>query len=98
MPDDVGRFQVTPESLAALAISVAQVRDHLSGTADLVGDPSPALGSPIVAAALDHFVNGWRDGRKQIAAEVDALSQMLSQAAATYTTTDGDLAAAIPCL
>jgi hypothetical protein len=96
MPENVGRFQVTPESLAALAVSTAQVRDHLASTPDLIGDSSAALGSSTVAAALDHFVHGWRDGRTEIGADVDALSQMLSQAASTYTSTDGDLAAAIP--
>ena len=96
MPNDMGRFQVTPDSLVALASSVGQVRDHLSRTADLVGDLSPALGSSAVAAALDHFARGWRDRRKEICAEIDVLSHTLSQAASTYTTTDADIAAAIP--
>ena len=95
MPE-VGRFQVTPELLTALAASVARVRDHLSSTQDLVGDLSPALGSDMVASALHHFVSGWHDGRAQICAEVDDLAQMLRQASGVYTATDGDLAAAIP--
>lgn len=89
-------IQVTPAELAELATAVGRVRDQLQGTADLLHDYAPAMGSPVVTGALAHFVSGWRDGRKQICAEVDALSQMLAQAAAAYGQTDGDLAAAIP--
>lgn len=96
MPDAVDRFQVTPADLAALAVSVSRIRDELDGTADLVHDLAPALGSDLVASALHHFVTGWRDGRRQICAEVGALSEMLTQAATTYAATDGELAIAIP--
>jgi hypothetical protein len=89
-------IQVTPRELAELAIAVGRILDQLQGTADLLHDYAPAMGSPVVTDALAHFVSGWRDGRKQICAEVDALSQMLAQAAAAYARTDGDLAAAIP--
>ena len=89
-------IQVTPAELAQLASAVARVRDQLQGTADLLHDYAPAMGSAVVTGALAQFVSGWRDGRKQICAEVDALSQMLAQAAAAYAQTDGDLAAAIP--
>lgn len=95
MPDG-GSFSVDPDQLTALAHGVASIRDHLDGTRDLVDDVSAALGSEVVAEALQHFVSGWRDGRKQISMEVGALSEMLLQAAATYTDTDGQLAAAIP--
>ncbi len=89
-------IQVTPAELAELATAVGRIRDQLQGTADLLHDYAPAMGSSVVTGALAHFVSGWRDGRKQISAEVDALSQMLAQAAAAYAQTDGDLAAAIP--
>ena len=71
-------IQVTPGELAELATAVVRVRDQLQGTADLLHDYAPAMGSPVVTGALRHFVSGWRDGRKQICAEVDALSQMLA--------------------
>ena len=96
MPDDVGRIQVTPESVVALASSVARVRDQLDGTADLAGDCTPALGSTMVGGALHHFVTSWHDGRAQIGTEVDGLAEMLRQASSVYTATDNDLAAAIP--
>jgi hypothetical protein len=79
-----------------LAGSVLRVRDQLDGTADLAGDCSAALGSAVVAAALHHFVTGWRDGRAQIGVEVDGLASMLRQASEVYASTDGDLATAIP--
>jgi hypothetical protein len=89
-------FHVNPDELTILSAAISRVRDQLDGTRDLVADCTPALGSDVVAAALEHFASGWRDGRKQIASEVGALSEMLAQAAATYIETDGDLAAAIP--
>ena len=95
MPD-VGTFTVTPEELLALAAGVASIRDRLDGTRDLVTDVTAALGSDVVASALEHFVSGWRDGRKQISAEVGALSQMLTQAASDYAQTDVEVAAAMP--
>jgi hypothetical protein len=55
-----------------------------------------SLGSAVVAAALHHFVTGWRDGRAQIGVEVDGLASMLRQASEVYASTDGDLATAIP--
>jgi hypothetical protein len=96
MPDAVGSYRVTPSELAGLATAMSRIGAELDGTADLVHDCTPALGSDLVGAALHHFVTGWRDGRKQICAEIDALSQMLSQASTTYGATDSELAAAIP--
>ena len=97
MPDaDVGTFAVTPEMLVDLASRVSAVRDQLDGTRDLVDDVSSSLGSQVVASALDHFVSGWRDGRKQISTEVGALSDMFMQAAGVYSDTDNSLASAIP--
>jgi hypothetical protein len=96
MPDGGRAFQVAPEDLVALAGSVSRIRDQLESAADLVHDCVPALGSDLVAGALEHFVTGWRDGRKQICAEVEALAEMLRQAATTYAATDGELANAIP--
>jgi len=97
MPDAaVGTFTVTPAELTDLAGRVTIIGNQLAATHDLVDGVADALGSPTVASALDHFVSGWRDGRKQILKEVDALSQMLSQAAIVYDDTDTSLASAIP--
>ncbi|HEX7105407.1 MAG TPA: type VII secretion target [Acidothermaceae bacterium] len=89
-------FAVTPGELLELAQGVSAIRGQLEATPDLVADLSPALGSSEVAGALHHFVSGWRDGRKQISAEVGALSDMLSQAAEAYYSTDSSIASAIP--
>ena len=91
-----GGFSVTPEDLAALSARVASVRDQLEATRDLADGVSAALGSETVAAALDHFVSGWRDGRKQISTEVSALSEMLHQAAGAYADTEASISQAIP--
>lgn len=97
MPDGaVDTFSVRTEDLADLAARVADVQAYLDGTRDLVDDVSAALGSDVVASALDHFVSGWRDGRKQISTEVGALSQMIGQAANVYADTDNSLASSIP--
>jgi hypothetical protein len=97
MPDAAGgAFAVTPDALLELAHGVSAIRDQLNGTRELVDDVSAALGSHVVASALEHFVSGWRDGRKQISTEVGALSDMLAQAAAAYSDTETSLASAIP--
>jgi hypothetical protein len=87
---------VTPSELLELAQGGATIRAHLEATPELVSDLSSALGSPDVADALRHFASGWRDGRKQISTEVGALSDMLSQAAEAYYSTDSSIASAIP--
>jgi hypothetical protein len=86
---------VTPASLGSLAAAVGRIRDQLEATADLGSDVGPALGSAVVAGALHHFVTGWHDGRAQICADVGQLSDLLAQASAVYSETDGDLAAAM---
>lgn len=89
-------FAVTPSELLELAQGVATIRSQLEATPDLASDVSSALGSSEVASALHHFASGWRDGRKQISTEVGALSDMLSQAAEAYYSTDSSIAMAIP--
>ena len=89
-------FAVAPSELLELAQGVSMIRGQLEATPDLVADLSSALGSSEVAGALHHFVSGWRDGRKQISTEVGALSDMLSQAAEAYYSTDSSIASAIP--
>lgn len=89
-------FAVVPSDLLELAQGVSTIQAQLDATPDLVSDLSAALGSSEVASALHHFAAGWRDGRKQISTEVGALSQMLTQAAEAYSSTDSSIASAIP--
>jgi uncharacterized phage infection (PIP) family protein YhgE len=89
-------FAVVPSDLLDLARGVSTIKAQLAATPDLVADVSPALGSAEVATALNHFVSEWRDGRKQIATEIGALSDMLAQAAEAYCSTDSSIAQAIP--
>ena len=97
MPDaDVGTFTVTPEALLGLAMQISGVRDELDATHDLVDDVSDALGSAAVASALNHFVSGWRGGRKPNSTEVGASSDMLTQASGVYGDTDSRLASTMP--
>jgi uncharacterized protein YukE len=91
-----GSFAVTPGRLRELAAEVAAIHGHLDRTRAVAADVSSAFGSDLVATAFQHFVTGWRDGRRQIAQEVDALSRMLEQAAQVYKDTDASLATAIP--
>lgn len=91
-----GSFAVTPGRLRELAAEVAAIHGQLDRTRAVAADVSSVFGSDLVAAAFQHFVTGWRDGRRQIAQEVDALSRMLEQAAQVYKDTDASLATAIP--
>ena len=94
--DAAGTFTVTKSRLHELAGEVASLGARLDATRGLAADLSDAFGSDAVAAGFAHFVTGWRDGRRQIVQEVNALSRMLDQAAQVYDETDASLAAAIP--
>jgi hypothetical protein len=93
MPD--GAFTVSPSSLASLGSGVTAVRSSLDSTAALVGDGS-CLGSSIASDALSDFVSGWRDGRRQISADLDAVASMLATAAQVYLESENSVCAAIP--
>jgi hypothetical protein len=84
MPDG---FAVTPSSLVQLSTSFSTIGSYLSVTPQLVGDGS-CLGSAVVAEALEDFVTGWRDGRRQIVDSIEGLAAMLAQAAQAYLSTD----------
>ena len=94
--DAAGTFTVTASRLRELAGEVAALGARLEATHDLAADLSSAFGSDVVAEGFTHFVTGWRDGRRQIVQEVNALSRMLDQAAQVYDETDASLAAAAP--
>ena len=94
--ENTGTFTVTGSRLHELASDVAALGARLEGTRGLAADLSDAFGSDVVAEGFAHFVTGWRDARRQIVQEVNALSRMLDQAAQVYDETDASLAAAIP--
>lgn len=96
MPDHGSSFSVTPQSVAQLAGELTAVGSELDATAPLVGDCSSALGSTAAADALDGFVAGWRDGRRQICADLGSLAVMLAEAGARYLEAEGSVCAAIP--
>jgi hypothetical protein len=90
-----GGFAVRPDELLGLAQGVAFVRADLEATRELAHDLAGATGSAELSHALEHFVAGWRDGRRQISTEIGALSDMLAQAAAAYTDTEDGIADAM---
>ncbi|MFI1096192.1 hypothetical protein [Streptomyces sp. NPDC020917] len=53
------------------------------------------LGSSEALDALDGFLHGWRDGRKEIDRGIDNVAEMAQTVVDQLTKTDGDLAKAL---
>lgn len=77
---------------------LARQLDSISAALDDVGDRvdvyDARLGSSRIEEAVDRFVSGWRDGRKEIRSMVDASAANVRKAADTYRLTEGKLSAA----
>ena len=72
--------------------------DSIHAALDEVGDRvdvyDAQLGSPRIEQAVDDFVSGWRDGRKEIRSTVEASAANVRKAAETYRIVEGKLVAA----
>jgi methyl-accepting chemotaxis protein len=77
---------------------LARQLDSIHAALDDVGDRVDAydarLGSRRIEEAVDHFVSGWRDGRKEIRGMVEASAATVRKAAETYRVVEGKLMAA----
>lgn len=87
MPD----IRVDPDVLAEIAARLDAIRHALADAPGLLADAG-ALGSPRLAAALDHFVADWSHGRHEIITAIGALTADLHSVAASYRGTDAAVA------
>jgi hypothetical protein len=78
-------FFVDFEELARLHTELQELADELAEISlRTVDADAGAMGGADVADAVHHFVTGWRDGRRQIAANIGACQVYVHQALDAY--------------
>ena len=85
---------VDVEALAELTSRLGEVKAALQRADERVDGAPGALGSERLADALGDFVDGWRDGRRHLIEEVDALLARVRTAVETYLEQEAHLSAA----
>jgi hypothetical protein len=88
-------LQVDVDGLERLVTSMADVRRGLDDTRAVVAAGADALGSDELLDALEHFERHWQDGRDRVKANVEAISDAISESATAYRQADDDLAASL---
>ena len=85
---------VDVDALAELARQLEAVKAALADTKDDVNAYDARLGSKGIEDALDDFVSGWRDGRRQLIEGIDGLRTRIEGAITTYREQEAALSAA----
>lgn len=88
-------LQVDLGGLSALASTLTRIGDRLDRARSELSGAQGDLGDPQVAEALDRFEDRWRDGRREIRENGDALATMLTESVRTYRQVDSELASGI---
>lgn len=83
------------DGLSALAAALRRIEARLEAARSELRGAAPDLGDEQVASALERFESRWRDGRKDIAENAEALTTMLGESVAAYRRADQQLAAAV---
>lgn len=88
-------LRVDLDGLSALAGTLQRIGSRLdSARAELRG-AGDDLGDAQVVSALERFESRWREGRRDIADNGEALSTMLTESVRTYRQVDRELAQAV---
>ncbi|MEW6471966.1 MAG: hypothetical protein AB1679_06825 [Actinomycetota bacterium] len=82
------------DAMEELARQLDTIGAALDDVDDKVDMYDARLGSPRIEEAVDRFVSGWRDGRKEIRNSVEACAANVRKAAETYRIVEGKLVAA----
>ncbi len=85
---------VDVDALTELARQLSAVKAALQSTKGDVNAYDPRLGSERIEDALDDFVFGWRDGRRQLIEGIEGLAARLTGAVETYTEQEAALSSA----
>lgn len=91
----MGDLVVDLDGLSALDGALRRIEGRLESARTELRTAAPDLGDEQVADALEEFEARWRDGRKDIAQNAEALATMLSESVRTYRQADAELGAAI---
>lgn len=82
------------DAMDEIGNQLQSIYNSLDDVDDRVDVYDDRLGSSRIEEAIEDFVGGWRDGRKEIRDMVDASSANVKKAAETYRATEDKLAAA----
>ena len=85
---------VDVDALTELARQLEAVKAALAATKGDVDAYDARLGSDRIEGALDDFVSGWRDGRRQLMEGIDGLRARLAGAIEAYREQEAALSAA----
>lgn len=83
------------DGLSALAGALGRIGDRLDGARSELRGAADEMGDEQVSDALERFESRWRDGRKDIAENAEALTAMLTESVATYRRADSELSSAV---
>ncbi len=85
------RLSVDLEGLLDVGARLTRVKDDLDRTSQVLGGQSHVLGDARVSGALEGFEEHWRDGRRKVVANAEALTTMVSEAVRTFRKVDDQL-------
>ena len=85
---------VDVDALTELARQLEAVKAALARAEANVDAYDARLGSKRIEGALDDFVSGWRDGRRQLISGIDGLRARIEGAIETYRDQEAALSAA----
>jgi len=82
------------DAMEALSSQLDSIHASLDDVSDHVDAFDAQLGSARIEQAIDSFVGGWRDGRKEIRNGVEAASANVKKAAEAYQLNEQKLTSA----
>jgi hypothetical protein len=85
------RLAVDLDALDALATSLDSIRTRMNATRTVLDEFRGQMGSAEVENALSDFEEGWKDGRKKIDGNAEALATMARESARVIRQADNDL-------
>ena len=92
---DEGALEVDLLGLTRLATALDRIGDGLEAARGELRGFADSLGDEQVVDGVERFEDRWRDGRKEIRANAEALSLMLTESVGAYRQADTDLAASL---
>lgn len=82
------------DAMDALGSQLDSIHASLEDVGDRVHTYAGQIGSHRIEDAIDSFVGGWRDGRKEIRNGVEAVAANVKKAAETYKLNEDQLSSA----
>ncbi|WP_165987861.1 hypothetical protein [Streptomyces sp. YIM 98790] len=84
-------LKVPFEMLENFGGEMQSIKNRMNGTGQDVENYEDDMGDDRVKKALEDFVDNWRDGRKEIEGQLEAIKEISDQVVDTFRTMDHDL-------